>query len=122
MDQTPPIVELLSAQQGQGAASNRVQVRWRIADEHLASKPVAVYYSTTRNGPWESLSGWTDDLGGFEWPVTPGSPPQFYVRVVVRDTAGNTAKAESPQAILVDLARPTARIVDVDAPQGIGPK
>jgi len=118
VDQTPPIVELLSAQQGQGAASNRVQVRWRVADEHLASKPVAVYYSPTRNGPWESLSGWMDDLGGFEWPVVPGSPPQFYVRVVVRDVAGNTAKAESPQPILVDLARPTARIVDVDAPQG----
>ncbi len=122
VDQTPPIVELLSAQQGQGATSNRVQVRWRIADEHLASKPVAVYYSPTRNGPWESISGWTDDLGGLEWPVAAGSPSQFYVRVVVRDVAGNTAKAETPQPILVDLARPTARIVDVDAPQGIGPK
>lgn len=122
VDQTPPTVELLSAQQGQGASSNRVQVRWRIADEHLASKPVSVYYSATRNGPWESVSGWTDDQGGFEWPVTAGSPAQFYVRVVARDVAGNTSKAESAQPILVDMARPTARIVDVEAPQVTGPK
>ncbi|MEI8383558.1 MAG: hypothetical protein WCJ09_25805 [Planctomycetota bacterium] len=122
VDQTPPTVELLSAQQGLGASSNRVQVRWRIADEHLASKPVAVYSSPTRTGPWEPVSGWQDDQGGFEWTVAANSPPQFYVRVMVRDVAGNTAKAESPQPILVDLSRPTARIVDVEAPQGAGPK
>jgi len=122
VDQTPPTVELLSAQQGQGASSNRVQVRWRVADEHLASKPVAVFYAATRNGPWEAVSGWTDDQGGFEWPVTAGSPAQFYVRVVARDVAGNTSKAESAQPVLVDMARPTARIVDVEAPQVAGPK
>ena len=122
VDQTPPTVELLSAQQGHGAGSNRVQVRWRIADEHLASKPVSVYYSPTRNGPWEAVSGWTDDQGGFEWAIAPGSPSQFYVRVVARDVAGNTAKAESQQPILVDLSRPTARIVDVETPQSLGPK
>jgi hypothetical protein len=122
VDQTPPTVELLSAQQGQGANSNRVQVRWKIADDHLATKPVAVYYSASRSGPWEAVSGWTEDAGSFEWPVAQGTPPQMYIRVVARDVAGNTSKAESPQPVLVDLARPTARIVDVEAPQSVGPK
>ena len=122
VDQTPPTVELLSAHQGQGANSNRVQLRWRIADEHIASKPVSVYYAPSKSGPWETVTGWTDDKGGFEWTVNPGAPAQFYVRVVARDVAGNTAKAESTQPILVDLARPTARIVDVEAPQTLGPK
>lgn len=122
VDQTPPTVELLSAQQGTGANSNRVCVRWRIADEHLSSRPVAVYSAPTRAGPWEPISGWTDDQGSFEWTVTPGSAPQFYVRVVARDIAGNTSKAESAQPILVDLARPTARIVDIEGQQSIGPK
>lgn len=122
IDQTPPSVELLSAQQGKGSDSNRVQVRWRIADEHLASKPVAIYYAPSRNGPWESVSSWTDDHGSYEWTVMPGSPSQFYVRVVARDMAGNTAKADSPQPILVDLVRPNARIVDVEAPPTTGPQ
>lgn len=121
VDQTPPTVELLSAQQGKGSESNRVQIRWRVADEHLASKPVAIYSSASRNGPWESVAGWTDDQGGFEWTVMPGSPSQFYVRIVARDSAGNTAKAETAQPILVDLVRPNARIVDVEAPQA-GPR
>lgn len=122
VDQTPPTVEILMAQQGQGSSSNRVQVRWRIADDHLAGQPVSVYYSATRTGPWEAVSGWTDDKGGVEWAVTPGSPTQLYVRVVARDAAGNTAKAETAQPVLVDLSRPTARIVDVESPQAIAPK
>lgn len=122
VDQTPPTVELLLAQQGQGTSSNRVQVRWRIADDHLAGQPVSVYYSATRTGPWEAVSGWTDDKGGFEWAVAPGSPSQLYIRVVARDAAGNTAKAETAQPVLVDLSRPTARIVDVESPQAVGPK
>lgn len=122
VDQTPPTVELLSAHQGQGPNSNRVQLRWRIADEHIANKPVSVYYAPSKSGPWETVTGWTDDKGGFEWTVNPGAPAQFYVRVVARDVAGNTGKAESTQPILVDLARPTARIVDVEAPQTLGPK
>jgi hypothetical protein len=122
VDQTPPTVELLSAQQGKGADSNRIQVRWRVADEHLAAKPVAIYYSPSRNGPWEAIASWTDDQGSFEWTVMPGSPSQFYVRVVARDVAGNTSKADSAQPIMVDLVRPNARIVDVEAPQAAGPK
>lgn len=122
VDQTPPRVELLSAQQGQGNLSNRLQVRWRISDERLAAKPVAIYTSPTRTGPWEPVSGWTDDQGGIEWNVAPGTPPQIFVRVIARDAAGNIGRAESQQPILVDLSRPTARIVDVEAPQEVAPR
>lgn len=117
VDQTPPTLELLSAQQGKGPDSNRVQVRWRVADDHPAPKPVSIYYAPSRNGPWEAVAGWSEDHGSYEWTVMPGSPSQFYVRVIARDSAGNTSKADSTQPILVDLVRPNARIVDVEAPQ-----
>lgn len=122
VDQTPPVVELLSAHQGQGNQSNRVQIRWRISDHRLASKPVSIYTAPTRSGPWEPVSGWSEDQGGIEWTVAPGSPPEMYIRVVARDAAGNMGRAESQQPILVDLSRPTARIVDVEAPQGAPPR
>jgi hypothetical protein len=117
VDQTPPKVEILSAQQGQGANSNRVQVRWRVTDDHPAAQPVALYFAAKREGPWEALSGWKDDTGSFDWAVQPGSPAQMYIRVVARDAAGNLGNAELAQPILIDLARPTARIVDVENPQ-----
>lgn len=123
VDQTPPNVELLPIQQGQGANINRLQIRWKITDDYPAEKPVALYYAANLNGPWEVISNWKEDANGsFEWAVGPGVPSQFYVRVSARDAAGNIAKAETPTPVVVDLMRPTARIVDVEVPTSSSPQ
>ncbi|WP_010582051.1 hypothetical protein [Schlesneria paludicola] len=123
VDQTPPSVELFPIQQGHGVNINRLQIRWKITDDYPAEKPVALYYAANLNGPWEPISNWKEDVNGsFEWTVGPGVPPQFYVRVAARDAAGNMSKAETPTPIVVDLMRPTARIVDVEVPTASGPQ
>ena len=45
----------------------------------------------------------------------PGVPAKLFVRIAVRDEAGNQARAETEQPVLIDLTRPTARIVDVES-------
>jgi len=114
VDQTPPALELLPLQQGQGAALNQIAIRWRLHDAHPSDKPISLYYAPSPQGPWELISGWRQDTGSFAWSVGPGAPSQFYVRVLARDAAGNVSKAETPQPIVVDLSRPSARIVDVE--------
>lgn len=121
VDQTAPQVEILPIQQGQGMNVNKLLIRWRIAEEHPADKPVSLYYAGNSNGPWEPISGWKEDLNGtFEWTVGPAVPSQFYIRVAARDTAGNIGQADTPTPIVVDLQRPTARIVDVEVTPGNG--
>ena len=123
VDQTAPIVELLPIQQGQGANFNRVLIRWRVAEDHPSDKSVSLYYAASRSGPWEPISGWREDRNSeFEWRVGPGVPLQFYIRVMVRDAAGNVGKAETPQPIVVDLSKPSAQILDVEMPRGSGPR
>jgi hypothetical protein len=122
IDQTPPTVELLPVQQGQGSSVNRVQIRWRIQDDRPSDKPVSLYYSSNRQGPWEPIVGWKEDEGSYEWTVGPGVPTQLFLRVVARDLAGNTSKAESTTPIVIDLSRPSARIVDIEMPQTSGPQ
>jgi hypothetical protein len=114
VDLTPPALELLPVQQGQGSSLNQVMIRWRSSDAHPSDKPISLYYAPTADGPWELISGWRQDTGSFAWNVGPGAPTQFYVRVLARDAAGNATKAETPQPIVVDLTRPSARIVDVE--------
>ncbi len=114
VDQTPPTLELISAQQGQGAELNQILIRWRTQDVHPADKPIALYYSANPNGPWEPISTWRQDTGSFAWGVGPGVPAQIFIRVMARDAAGNVAKVDTTQPLLVDLTRPTARIVDVE--------
>ncbi len=122
VDQTPPTVEMLPVQQGQGNSINRLQIRWRIQDDHPSDKPVSLYYAANRNGPWEPIVGWKEDSGSYEWTVGPGVPAQLFLRVVARDLAGNVSKAESPTPIVIDLSRPSARIVDVELPHTTGPQ
>jgi hypothetical protein len=123
VDQTAPTVELLPLQQGQGPNINQVLIRYRITDDHLSDKPVSLYYAANRNGPWEQITGWKEDTNGeFIWLVGTGVPSQLYVRVMARDAAGNTTKAETPTPIIVDLSRPSAQIIDVEAPVGSAPQ
>ncbi|OYW19058.1 MAG: hypothetical protein B7Z55_09580 [Planctomycetales bacterium 12-60-4] len=114
VDQTPPALELLPIRQGQGTDLNQITIQWKITEERPADKPVSIYYAPSPQGPWEPISGWRADTGSYAWSVGLGSPAQFWVRVVARDAAGNVTQAETTQPIVVDLARPTARIVDVE--------
>jgi hypothetical protein len=114
VDQTPPRLEMLPVQQGRGAELNQIHIQWKVSEARPSDKPISLYYAATPQGPWEPISGWRPDTGSFTWTAGPGVPSQFYIRVVARDAAGNVATAETPQAIVVDLSRPTARIVDVE--------
>jgi hypothetical protein len=123
VDQTPPVIELMPIHQGQGSNINRLLIRWRVSDEHLAERPISIWYAANRKGPWEKICDWREDRSGaFEWKVGLDIPPQFYIRVSARDTAGNITHAETPQPIIVDLVRPTAKIIDVETPAGNGPQ
>jgi hypothetical protein len=116
VDQTPPAIELQPIQQGKGANANRVVIRWKMTEDHPADKPISIYYAASANGPWEPITGWKEDLNGaFEWVVGPGVPNQFYIRVMGRDVAGNVGKVDTTAPIIVDMTRPSARIVDVEA-------
>ena len=114
VDQSPPVVHLMPLQQGTGPDLNKILIRWRITDQNPSEKPISLSYSPSPSGPWEPISGWQPDTGRFVWKVTSGVPSKLYVRLVARDSVGNMSKVETPQPVLVDLTKPSARIVDVE--------
>jgi len=116
-DASPPVVDLFPLQQGTGANTNRILITWDIQDRELGERPVSLAYSAGPDGPWEPISTWLPNTGQHIWTITAQVPPRLYVRVIARDSAGNMAQVDTPQPVLVDLARPTARIVDVESSQ-----
>jgi hypothetical protein len=114
VDQTPPAVELLPVRQGAGPQANKLQLRWTTAEAHPAEAAVALFYAGSPEGPWETISNWRADTGEFVWTVAPGAPTQIFFRIVVRDSAGNMTQQQTPRPVVIDLSRPTARIVDVE--------
>lgn len=115
VDSSPPVVQLFPLKQGSGADSNRVLITWQVADQKLHDRPIALSYSATPNGPWEPIADWQPNTGHYIWSMGPGVPARLFVRVIARDSAGNMARVDTPQPVLVDLSKPTARIVDVDS-------
>ncbi len=120
VDSSPPVVQLFPLRQGQGRESNRILITWQAADQQLADLPIALSYSSELNGPWEPIAGWQPNSGNYVWTVGGNTPPKLYIRLIARDSAGNLAKVDTPQPVLVDLAKPTARIVDIESNQQRG--
>lgn len=115
VDSSPPVVRLFPLQQGVGPNTNKILITWQASDQKLADKPVALFYSGNPNGPWEPISDWQANSGQYVWAVGQGVPARLYVRLTARDAAGNLRQVDTPQPVLVDLAKPTARIVDIDS-------
>jgi hypothetical protein len=115
VDNTPPGVKLLSADQGRGKDLNRVVIRWSVADDYPSDMPVALSYTSDPNGVWEPISGWIADSGEYTWNAGPNAPTRLYFRVTARDAAGNLNRAQTTEPVIVDLSRPSARIVDVES-------
>ncbi len=115
VDRTPPTVQLLPVQQGAGGSMNKISISWRLSDDNPSDKPISLYYAANPNGPWEPICTSQPDTGNYVWSVNQGVPSRLFIRVLARDAAGNQAYVETPQPILVDLSKPTARIVDVES-------
>ena len=120
VDQTAPRLQLLPLEQGRGRSANKIRIQWRFQDDFPSDKPIALYYSTNGQAPWQPISGWTENTGGYIWNMGPNVPSRFFLRIEGRDMAGNTQVVETPQPVLIDLSRPTAKIIDVEA--GSGPQ
>ena len=115
VDQAAPVAQLMPLRQGQGTNNNQVLIEWSVQDEQLAEQPVSLSYSETPSGPWRPITGWTENTGRFIWTINEPLRQRVFIRLEARDAAGNTAQAQADQPLLVDLSRPTARIVDVEA-------
>ena len=114
VDETAPVARLFPLQQGKGISLNKVMIQWKLEETNPAERPIALSFSSNPNGPWEPIAGWIANTGSYVWTLNSETPPKSYVRLIVRDIAGNLSSVKTPQPIVVDLAKPTARIVDVE--------
>jgi hypothetical protein len=115
VDKTPPVVEFLPPQIGRGASRNKVLLRWTANDANLASAPVLLEYAAEQAGPWQKIGDWQANSGRYIWALERGLPGKVYLRLTVKDEAGNVTQVPAAEPLLIDFVRPTARIVDVEA-------
>ncbi len=100
VDLTDPVAKLTSVQQ-QG---DRLMVCWDAADWKLAEGPIDLAYSPYSYGPWTPIASKLDNTGSYAWQLPADVSPRIYLRVKVRDEAGNTTVFERAEPISLDTA------------------
>ena len=115
VDKTLPTAQLLPPQIGRGKSHNKVLLRWTAEDAHFGPTPVLLEYAAEKAGPWQKIGDWQANTGRYIWSIDPGMPGKVFVRLTVKDRAGNRAQSVIPDQLVIDFTRPTAHIIDVEA-------
>ncbi len=110
VDLTKPDVRLLSAERGTGEATGQLIIRWQAGDQMLAARPVSLFYSDTRGGPWLRIASGLENTGRYAWSVDRRLAEGIYFRLEVRDEAGNVGLFETSEAVALDPVQPAGRI------------
>ncbi len=126
VDLTKPVARIVSVEEGTGPEANHLIITWTAADEQLAAEPVSLAYSAQRTGPWTSIAKQLPNTGRFAWPMPGGLKGPVYLRLEVRDAAGNTTEFETSEPALSDRSAPKVFIREVrpldNTSQGAAPR
>jgi len=116
IDLTRPKARLVSAAYGQGNAAGKLDIRWEAADANLTSRPVTISISDEPGGAFTPIAAGLPNSGQYYWDFDPRSPRLIYLRLEVRDEAGNVAVDQLTEPIKIEGLQPKGRIRGFNAP------
>ena len=82
-------------------------------DKNLGAEPVNLYYRTRHDGPWQAIARSSRTTACYRWAFPRDAAAQFFVKVEVTDLAGNIARVETPNPVVLDMTEPRATVVGV---------
>jgi hypothetical protein len=113
VDLTRPVGRFTGVQEGKGDQSDRLYIDWETSDRAPAAHGAALSFSSTPQGPWTRIAEGLEPSGRYVWQLDRGLPGQLYLRLEVRDEAGNVATIDAPDPVVLDYVRPLARTRDM---------
>ncbi|MEI7688398.1 MAG: hypothetical protein WCL32_25605, partial [Planctomycetota bacterium] len=115
VDTVPPTAELFAPRRDT-AKTNSLMLSWTAADKNLGTNPVTLEWAERREGPWSPIANNIANTGKHSWQLPDRLPVEVYMRLRVKDLAGNEGVAVTPDPQLVDLSEPEGRLVNVTVP------
>jgi hypothetical protein len=115
VDSSVPEARITTAAYGNDSHFGQLDIRWDAGDSWLAETPITLLYSDQPNGPWTTIRSGLPNSGQHFWPIEPRIPDRIYLRIEVRDRAGNVGSHQLDQPVLLSGLFPKARI------QGLAP-
>ena len=110
VDTQSPEAKLTAAAYGEGNQAGKLLIRWNARDAYLDPRPITLKFSENPAGPWTVIAAALPNTGEFGWPADAQIPAAVYLRLEVRDEAGNTAADQLAEPVRLDGLAPKARI------------
>lgn len=120
IDTTTPAARLTAAKYGAGKQAGQLDIRWEADDVLLAARPVTLLFSETAHGPWTIVATGLPNTGNYNWAVDPRTPKSIYLRLEVRDEAGNLGVDQLREPIALEGLQPKARVKGIKPVEEIG--
>jgi len=115
VDQTKPMCQITAVPFGSGINTGQILVQWDAYDQHLKDRPISLFYSETADGPWDDIAKGLPNTGKFNWRVDPGVGREVFLRLEVRDDAGNVNSHQLTRPVNLEGLRPRGRIKNFQA-------
>lgn len=109
VDTTPPAAQLFPVE-ADPRRRDYLFFNWKAEDKNLGATPISLYWAEKREGPWQMIAVDQPNTGRLPWKMPAELPYQIYLRLQVRDQAGNVSIAETSNPVLVDLTEPEVKI------------
>jgi hypothetical protein len=119
VDTKPPVVKVRRAVATPGGATGtRLEIEWDADDLNMMTDPVVIEYATEKtSNQWVSIAERIPNARRYVWEVPDKTPFKIYVKVRATDKATNTGEAVTPDAIVIDLDKPSA-VIETVRPSG----
>ncbi len=110
VDLTKPSARIVGAELGAGDHAGELIVRWEAADAVLAARPITLLFSDRQGGPWSTIAAGLENSGVYPWRFDNRVPDRVYLRLEVRDDAGNVGQFETQSPVGLDPSRPSGHL------------
>ena len=125
VDTTRPVAQLQSVRPGAAEDAGTLLITWAASDKNLSGEPIDLYYATSREGPWMAIGRGLRNDGAYRWQAPHDGVGKYFIRMDVTDRAGNLTRCETPEAVVLDLMHPKAKVlgvsVSVSGPHALTP-
>ncbi|MCS6976651.1 MAG: hypothetical protein NZM31_06525 [Gemmatales bacterium] len=112
VDTTAPEAELYAVE-ADPRRKDTLFLQWKATDKNLGARPVTLKWAERLGGEWHDIASDLPNTGRYEWLMPSNLPYRIYLRLEVRDLAGNVSVAETDQPVLVDLVEPDGGLIGI---------
>jgi hypothetical protein len=113
LDTTAPTGKLFKPQLDP-TQPNTLLLTWEAKDRNLGDKPITLEWAEQKDGPWNLIGeGQLPNTGQYPWRLPERLPPRVYLRLTMRDLAGNESRAQTDKPELIDLSVPQTKITGI---------